>query len=118
MLWQCRSAGSARCAVHEYVQQYFNPIERYRAVEFKRDWNRPTTAIINADQHVGFLQAGIQKGNNLKVLYGINVFEEGSFYNGLKHQLSTLFSKKRTSFQYNGSYLTTQSSPLRTSLQA
>lgn len=100
---------------YEYIQEYFSPIERYRAIEFERDWNRPTTAPINSDQHVGFMQAGIQKGNRFRVLYGINLFEEGSFYNGLKHQLSTQLSKKRSSFQYNGSYLNAQYNPLRTS---
>lgn len=99
---------------YEYISSNFSPIERYRAVEFERDWNRPTSAPINSDQHVGFFQAGIQKGNSLKLLYGINIFEEGSFYNGLKHQLNTLFSKKRTSLQYNGSYLIAQYNPLKT----
>ncbi|MBS1636033.1 MAG: hypothetical protein JST26_08970 [Bacteroidetes bacterium] len=100
---------------YEYVQQNFAPIERYRAIEFERDWNRPTTAPINADQHVGFLQMGIQKGNKYKLLYGINLFEEGSFYNGLKHQLNTQFARKGTLLQYNGSYLNAVYNPLRTS---
>ena len=91
---------------YEYIQQYFNPIERYRAIEFERDWNRPTTAPINTDQHVGFAQVGIQKNDKLKLLYGINFFEEGIFYKGLKHSISSFYNTKTNSLNYNGSYLT------------
>jgi len=91
---------------YEYVQQFFNPIERYRAIEFERDWNRPTSAPINTDQHVGFAQVGIQKNNKLKLLYGINFFEEGVFYKGLKHSVNSFYNTKTNSINYNGSYLT------------
>lgn len=100
---------------YEYVQKNFNYIERYRSVEFERDWNRPTSnANINTDQHIGFLQAGIQKGNLNKILYGVSVFEEGSFYNGLKQQINSMFSRKNTLIQYDGSYLMATFNPMRT----
>ena len=91
---------------YEYIQQYFNPIERYRAIEFERDWNRPINAPINSDQHVGFAQVGIQKNDKLKLLYGINFFNEGSFYKGLKHNVTSFYNTKTNSINYNGSYLT------------
>ena len=91
---------------YEYVQQYFNPIERYRAIEFERDWNRPINAPINTDQHVGFAQVGIQKNNKLKLLYGVNFFEEGDFYKGLKHSVQSFYNTKTNTITYNGSYLT------------
>ena len=49
-------------------------------MEFERDWNRPITAPVNTDQNVGFAQVGIQNANKMKLLYGINFFDEGSFY--------------------------------------
>jgi len=91
---------------YEYVQHYFNPIERYRAIEFERDWNRPINAPINADQHVGFAQVGIQKNEKLKLIYGINFFDEGAFYKGLKHSVTSLYNTKTNTTTYNGSYLT------------
>jgi hypothetical protein len=91
---------------YEHIQQFFNPIERYRAIEFERDWNRPTTAPVNADQHVGFAQVGIQKNNKLKLLYGLNFFDEGAFYRGLKHGIQSTYQTKNTEIVYNGSYLT------------
>lgn len=91
---------------YEYVQHYFTAIERYRAIEFERDWNRPLSAPINADQHVGFAQAGIEKAGKLRLLYGINFFEEGAFYQGLKHSIQSFYQTKGTAVTYNGSYLT------------
>ncbi len=91
---------------YEYVQRYFNPIERYRAIEFERDWNRPTNAPINTDQHVGIAQIGLQNGNKTKLLYGISIFDEGSFYKGLKHSINSFYKTKNSSVEYNGSYLT------------
>lgn len=98
---------------YEYVQQYFNPIERYRAIEFERDWNRPINAPINTDQHVGFAQVGVQKNEKLKLIYGINFFDEGSFYQGLKHSVQSFYNTKSTSLNYNGSYLTSNYNSLR-----
>lgn len=91
---------------YEYIQQNFSSIERYRAIEFERDWNRPTTAPINTDQHVGFAQVGVQKNNKLKLVYGINFFDEGIFYKGLKHSVQSFYNTKTNSATYNGSYLT------------
>jgi hypothetical protein len=91
---------------YEYVQQNFTPIERYRAIEFERDWNRPINAPINTDQHVGFAQMGIQKSTLLKFVYGINFFNEGLFYKGLKHSVQSFYTTKNSSVSYNASYLT------------
>ena len=91
---------------YEFIQHNFNPIERYRAIEFERDWNRPTTAPINDDQHVGFAQVGVQKNNKLKLVYGINFFNEGVFYKGLKHNVESFYNTRLTEVAYNGSYLT------------
>jgi hypothetical protein len=91
---------------YEYVQRYFNPIERYRAIEFERDWNRPTNAPINTDQHVGIAQVGLQNGSKSKLLYGISIFDEGSFFKGLKHSIASFYKTKNGSAEYNGSYLT------------
>ncbi len=91
---------------YEYIQKNFNPIERYRAIEFERDWNRPISAPINTDQHVGIAQVGIQKNNRLKLLYGISFFDEGVFYKGLKHSVQSFYNTKINSISYNGSHLT------------
>lgn len=90
---------------YEYVQKNFSPIERYRPIEFERDWNRPLSAPIYTDQHIGNAQLGIQNTSNDKLIYGLSFFDEGSYYKGLKHSLICGLQKKSTSLNYNGSYL-------------
>lgn len=93
---------------YEYVQQHFSPIERYRAIEFERDWNRPTNAPINTDQHLGIAQIGLQKTEKLTLIYGVNFFNEGTFYNGFKQLVTSSYRTKWQELNYNGSYLTSR----------
>ncbi|MFL5764983.1 MAG: hypothetical protein ACJ77K_13650 [Bacteroidia bacterium] len=93
---------------YEYVQKYFSPIERYRSIEFERDWNRGNVAQTD-DQHI--LGAGIgfsKKGTGL-IGYKFNSFLEGSHYSATKHAGTLLFNKKGFSAQYDGSLLLSSS---------
>lgn len=97
-------------AGYEYVQKNFTQIERFRTIEFQRDWNRPYVDNINSDQHIISGEAGIQKQNKYKVIYGFNSFNEGSFYSGNRQQLSSSLSYKKFYADYNSSFLSASSS--------
>lgn len=99
---------------YEYVQKNFNQIERFRSIEFQRDWNRPLIDAIHTDQHIASAEVGIEKINSYRLVYGFNSFHEGSFFSGYKQQLNGRFTKKRFFSDYNGSYLTTANSPVNT----
>ncbi len=99
---------------YEYVAQNFNQIERFRTVEFQRDWNRPYVDAINTDQHIGRAELGIEKANRYKLIYAYNTFLEGSFFSGNKQQLTGRVTKNRFNVQYDGSYLTTSNNPVNT----
>lgn len=99
---------------YEYVQKNFNQIERFRSVEFQRDWNRPYVDSIHSDQHIGFAEVGLEKTGRYKLNYGFNTLQEGSFFSGYKQQASGRYTRKGFSADYNGSYLTTTNNPVRT----
>lgn len=89
---------------YEYVQKNFSPVERYRSVEFERDWNRPNTNILS-DQQI--ISAGCQlaKKGIGNIGYSFNGFVEGSDYKGLKHNVTSGFKNKGFNASYNASLL-------------
>ncbi|MBK7668534.1 MAG: hypothetical protein IPJ32_15060 [Sphingobacteriaceae bacterium] len=46
---------------YEYLQQNFTQVERFRSIEFQRDWNRPYVDAINTDQHIGSVEVELKK---------------------------------------------------------
>jgi hypothetical protein len=93
---------------YEYVQHYFSPIERFRTVEFERDWNRKTTLQTN-DQHIIGAALGLsQKGIGV-IGYRFNTFLEGNSYNAMKHNANVNIARKGFKLLYDGSLLNSES---------
>jgi hypothetical protein len=100
---------------YEYVQKYFSPIQRFRSIEFERDWNRPivvttttVTPVLN-DQHIAGAGFGLAKKGLGEIGYKINTFMEGSFYNANKHLINLNLKQNGHNINYNGSLLSSKS---------
>ncbi|MGP8217363.1 MAG: hypothetical protein ACLQQ4_17475 [Bacteroidia bacterium] len=92
---------------YEGVQKDFSPIERYRPVEFARDWNLGSDSIYD-NQHI--LSAGITFGNKIDLLgYNFQAFLEGGIYNATRQTALVKLKKKKFTFDFNGSLLNTKS---------
>ena len=92
---------------YEGVQKYFSPIERYRTVEFSRDWNRTSDSVFD-DQNI--VNASIFLGNKKDLFgYALQAFLEGGNYNATRHTTLFKISEGRLNFNANGSLLSTQS---------
>ena len=78
---------------YEYTQHDFNAIERYRSVEFERDWNTGTLPFVS-DQHV--INAGLVVSRNRygSIGYTLSSLIEGSEYSGLQNAVSGMFNQK------------------------
>ncbi len=94
---------------YEFVSQYFSPIERYRSVEFERDWNRGSL-LQTADQHIVGAAIGLAKKETGAIGYRFNAFFEDNKYNANKQVANLLFTKKGFTLQYDGSLLNSASS--------
>jgi len=71
-------------ATYEYTQRHFNGIERFREVEFIRNWNLTTVAPASADQHwVGF-QAIRRNKSWGKASASIDALHMPSVFNGYR----------------------------------
>jgi hypothetical protein len=93
---------------YEYVQKYFSPVERYRGVEFERDWNKGNIPVTE-DQHVIGAGVGLAKKDRGSIGYKFNALLEGNSYNGTKHNANALLSVKGLNAFYDGSFLNSSS---------
>jgi hypothetical protein len=88
---------------YEYVHRYFSPVERYRSIEFERDWNR--TILSQGDQHIAGAALGIVKKNLGTAGYRFSTFIEDGNYQGFKHFVNLAGGSKGFRVGYDGSYL-------------
>jgi len=93
-------------ASYELVDKNFSMIERFRAIEFNRDWNRTNDSIKNI-QHIATAQIGVDLHSKLKSNYSLSAFSEQNFYQGIKHQLATSLNYKKFNLLFTPSLLNT-----------
>lgn len=93
---------------YEYVQKYFSPIERYRSIEFERDWNRTTTALTD-DQHIAGAAIALANKDIGSIGYRFYTFLEGNKYNAVKHVANVNLAKNGFRINYDGSFLNSES---------
>lgn len=91
---------------YEFVQKNFKQIERFRSIEFDRDWNRSLGGAILNDQHISTLELGYIHSDRFSSNYLLNSFIEGNNYKGIRHNLTNRYRDKNFTGQYTGSYLT------------
>ncbi len=90
---------------YEYVNRQFKPLERYRPVEFDRDFNFRGSVLAPADEHWTTLNFKLFKNNLKQVNYTFSNFNRGSSYNGLQQALSSIYQYKSYRLFYAGSLL-------------
>ena len=92
---------------HEYISQYFSPIERFRGVEFDRNWNIRNIEL-PTDQHVSGLSLGLKKAQHSL----FNVFGEsflaGSAFSGYRGGAQIKRVREKSELQYTGSLTQTE----------
>lgn len=93
----------------EWRDNDFNPIERYRAVEFNRDWNITTDTLAGTQNIVkGGVAFSHQNLGIKNTEYTTEWYTIGNEYQGLKQNLNVKLSRKKINATYNGNYLSTE----------
>ncbi len=91
-------------ARYELVESRFEPIERFRAVEFDRDWNI-TDLDQKSNQHRALAGVGIEKRDIFRLDYQLESFNAVNAFEGLKNQISANLDYKRYFLDFQGSIL-------------
>jgi hypothetical protein len=81
-------------AQYEFASRTFKPIERYRAVEFERDWNI-TGAPEATDEHLGTVNLNLERANVGNLNYIFSLYDRSGNYTGLNNALNG-------NYQYHG----------------
>ena len=90
----------------EYIDKNFNTIERYRNVEFSRDWNINNTFSLNRQDQL-FLAGSLnyQKDSTSYIDYKFEILELGDFYRGNRNSFNSNIFLKNTKIYLNGSIM-------------
>ena len=89
---------------YEYVQNNFQPIQRFRSVEFQRDWNVSDT-LAPGDQHYVTANAGYRKAGVGGLNYALQFLNNGPEYSGFRNNLLGDVDYKGTLVNVSASWL-------------
>ena len=87
----------------------FEVVQRYRSVEFDRNWNvRDQT--LTGTQQVPAIEVGLVKKGLGSLSYQFKSFLSGESYNGMRHQLVSDLDNTKYTAKITGSYLSSKGS--------
>jgi hypothetical protein len=88
---------------YEQIGRDFQYVERYRRVEFDRDWNIENQTI-GGNEYITKITTGLSREKNF-VNYEFGSFTKGSDYEGIKNGYSSNYQKKGFNINSKGSLL-------------
>lgn len=97
--WQLTSTASL-----EYVSRHFSPQERWRNVEFDRDWNLQQLSRKLADEILPRVQMSLTKSGIGSVNYLFTAFIRQADFNATQHSVNADLRKGKNKLQYIGSF--------------
>ncbi|MFN0032922.1 MAG: hypothetical protein ACKVOR_12245, partial [Flavobacteriales bacterium] len=92
---------------YEYTGKNFSPIERFRDVEFARNWNVLNLNLAN-DQHIGTSEISWKRRQCGTISIGADAFMIGNSYTGYKGKMQTrILTENNFKANIDASYLAT-----------
>lgn len=91
-------------ASYEYTGKTFTPVERYRPVEFNRDWNITESDSLNEENYF-IAGTGLKLPKVGSVFYNLSFFQRTDFYIGIRQQLNANLNFKNWQFNSQSSIL-------------
>ncbi len=93
---------------YEFLQNRFNTIERYRNIEFNRDWNLAVSQK-RYNEHLATANLGYNWSKAGSINYRFKAFVQDTFYRGYENGLNANISRNGVNFTLATSYLSSKS---------
>jgi len=100
--WNIRNTAN-----YEFSSIYFSPVERYRPVEFERDWNANASQAPH-DEHFITFESFLENKHKGFVNYQFRSYLKGDAYRGLMNMLQGAYHTSKWKVAGGGSYLDTK----------
>jgi hypothetical protein len=100
--WSIRNTAN-----YEFSSVYFSPVERYRPVEFERDWNTNAGQVPH-DEHFITFESILENQNKGFVNYQLHSYLKGDEYRGLMNILQGAYRTSNWKVTGGGSFLDTR----------
>ncbi len=94
-------------AGYRFIDRHFSPIERFRSVEFERDWNLEDN-IEKPDEHMFNMGLDYFNKDMGQATFDLDYMNRQPNYEGIKNTLNTNLQTKGFAIDLNGSYLQTK----------
>ncbi|WP_442265005.1 hypothetical protein ACSIGC_11715 [Tenacibaculum sp. ZS6-P6] len=91
---------------YEFVQENFRTVQRFRSVEFNRDWNVRQQL---GNQNQLSTRLWLEKDENNFLSYRFNHLNFSESFNGNKHEIQSKINREKLSFQIKSSLLSNTS---------
>jgi hypothetical protein len=88
----------------DFTSINFSPIEKFRTIEFNRNWNLGNQEI-TTPLFLGNINLGVQKDSLGSVVYDMDVLDLGENFRGIKNSLITKINYNKKKLSYVGSLL-------------
>lgn len=98
---------------YEFVQNQFKALERFRNVEFNRDWNL-TSANISENENLGMISVALLHSESKKIEYQFGTYLRGNSFKGYQHNALLQYAENGYHFIAKTNFMT-QSSELQKS---
>ncbi|MDA9262043.1 hypothetical protein N9P38_01630 [Flavobacteriales bacterium] len=92
----------------DFTSINFNPIEKFRAIEFNRNWNLGTQEI-TTPLFLANVKLGYEKDSLGTIDYNFDVLDLGEQFRGFKNNLALNLDTKKYLLNYSGSLLNSKS---------
>ena len=99
--------------IYQFLNRYFDPVERFRPVEFERDWNLINDYPGN-NEHMADIKIDFSSRDDIYAGFRTEYLNRGSIYKGLRNTLQGTAQLYGFTFDFNGNLMNSNDSTLST----